>query len=150
MDELEESNLVKHAKQEFKALGYPPIEECEDDPNKWIQENVLELLRVFSKQGHSGMSAQYCIELFADMAKQKAMSPLTGGDDEWGDVSEFSQKPTWQNKRCSHVFKDDRGAYDIYGKVFRLPDGATYTSKDSDVPVAFPYTPKTEYVDVEE
>lgn len=56
---------------------------------------------------------------------------------------------THQNKRCSHVFKDkDGNAYDIDGKVFREPDGCCFTSKDSFVPVTFPYTPKTEYVDV--
>jgi len=31
------SNLIEHAKREFLKLGYLPIEECEDDPNKWIQ-----------------------------------------------------------------------------------------------------------------
>lgn len=43
-------NLVEHAKQEFLAAGYKPIEELkEDDPNRWIQENVLELLKVIDK-----------------------------------------------------------------------------------------------------
>jgi hypothetical protein len=56
----------------------------------------------------------------------------------------------WQNNRCCHVFKDNAGnAYDIDGKIFREPDGACYTSRDSRVPVTFPYTPVREYVDVE-
>lgn len=29
------------------------------------------------------------------------------------------------------------------------PDGGCYTSRDSLVPVTFPYTPKSEYVDVD-
>jgi hypothetical protein len=51
------SNLIDHAKREFLALGYEPVEDAKDDPNKWIQENILELLKVFSEQGHSGSSA---------------------------------------------------------------------------------------------
>jgi len=49
------------------------------------------------------------------------------------------------------VFKDETGeAYDINGKVFREPSGSCYTSFESRVPVTFPYTPTTEYVDVVE
>ena len=52
------SNTLNHAKRELALLGYKPIEELkEDDPDRWIQENILELLEVFSKQEHSGMSA---------------------------------------------------------------------------------------------
>lgn len=36
-------DLIEHAKREFLKLGYKPIEECEDDPDKWIQESVLGL-----------------------------------------------------------------------------------------------------------
>ena len=48
-------SFVEHAKIEFVAAGYKPLEDyAEDDPDRWIQENVLELLEAFSKQGHSG------------------------------------------------------------------------------------------------
>jgi hypothetical protein len=141
------SNLIDHAKREFLALGYKPIEEEEDGPNKWIQENVLELLQVFSEQGHSGFSAGYCINTFKKLANFEPLGPLTGKDSEWVEVS----NGLFQNSRCSHVFKRaDRfngQAYDIYGRVFRDPDGYCYTNSDSHVPVTFPYVPKTEYVD---
>ena len=137
-------NLIEHAKMEFKAVGYKPMEECEDDPNKWIQENVLELLEVFSKQGHSGSSAPFCIGYFQKLASFEPLTPLTGEDWEWNEVGEGQL----QNKRCSHVFKKDGQAYDIRGKVFREPNGCCFTSRDSRVDVEFPYTPKTEYVDV--
>lgn len=52
-----------HAEREFRALGYKPVDQ-EEGPNKWIQENVMELLEVFSKQGHSGMSAPVCVRYF--------------------------------------------------------------------------------------
>lgn len=141
------SNLIEHAKREFLAAGYKPVGEEEDGPNKWIQENILELLSVFSKQGHSGFSAPYCIDVFTKLAKFEPLCPLTGSDDEWSEVD----NGLWQNKRCGRVFKGSDGkAYDIDGKVFREPNGCCYTNKDSRVYVTFPYTPTTEYVNVPE
>ena len=68
------SDYVNHAKAEFKKLGYIPLDqEQEEGPNKWIQENVLELLDVFSKQGHSGFSAPYCIDMFQKLALFKPL-----------------------------------------------------------------------------
>jgi len=140
------SNLIDHAKREFLSLGYKPVEEEEDGPNKWIQENVLELLQVFADQGHSGFSAPYCVRMFQKLALFEPIGPLTGDDGEWNEVADG----VWQNNRCSHVFKERDGrAYDGEGRVFREPNGDCYTSKDSRVYIEFPYTPKTEYVDVE-
>jgi hypothetical protein len=142
------SNYIEHAKREFKAIGYIPLDqEQEDGPNKWIQENLIELLEVFSKQGHSGFSAGYCINAFNKLARFEPLAPLTGEDWEWQEVSES----LWQNIRCGRVFKDETGqAYDVEGKVFVEPDGCAFTSGGSKVGVTFPYTPKTEYVNVEE
>lgn len=77
---------------------------------------------------------------------------LTGEDDEWVKVGE----DTWQNKRCSAVFKGKDGqAYNNDGRVFwewysspNIDDGAPYksyfktyfTSRDSRVNVEFPWT----------
>lgn len=144
------SNLIEHAKREFAAMGYKPVEQCEDDPDKWIQEGVLALLQVFSEQGHSGSSAPYAIQCFTKLAAFEPLGPLTGADDEWANVADG----VYQNKRCGHVFKQadrfDGQAYDLDGKVFREPSGACYTGRDSMVPITFPYTPKREYVDVPE
>ena len=150
MNIVEDSNLVKHAKIEFKALGYEPVtinQGQEEDPNKWIQENVIELLKVFAEQGHSGSSAPYCIRMFEKLANFEPLGPITGEDWEWSEVIEGQM---WQNIRCSHVFKDskDGPAYDSTGRIFREPNGCCYTSSKSRVPVTFPYTPQREYVDV--
>lgn len=139
------SNLILHAERELKALGYD-LNEKEDGPNKWIVENIMELLEVFSKQGHSGGSAPYCIRLFSKLAGFEPVCPITGNDDEWFEYADGK----FQNIRCSHVFKDreDGIAYDSEGKIFREPDGCCYTSYESRVNITFPYTPKREYVDV--
>lgn len=143
--------LIEHAKREFKAIGYNDIELCEDDPNKWIQENVLELLEVFAKQGHSGSSAPFCIEFFKKLASFEPLCPLKGTDDEWTEYIDGE----YQNKRSSRVFKDKTGrVYDIYGIIWYdwYTDKETgekhktfFTSRESCVDVEFPYTPKSEY-----
>lgn len=136
------SNLVEFAKSELeraKLFG-------EGDFYGGMMGNaVLKLIQVFADEGHSGMSAGMAVSIFEKLARFEPLTPLTGEDDEWNEVG----SGMFQNRRCSHVFKEDGEAYDSMGRVFREPDGVCYTSIDSHVPVTFPYTPKTEYVDVE-
>lgn len=139
---IDEPNSVKHAKRELRASLQTT------GPDRWIADNLLQLLAVFSAQGHSGFSSPWCLSMFAKLAAFEPLGPLTGEPVEWLEVSDG----VWQNMRCSHVFKQadrfDGQAYDIQGKVFREPTGGTYTNSDSFVPITFPYTPTTEYVDV--
>jgi hypothetical protein len=148
------NNYVKHAWQEFKAAGWlDENDNFKDEMQEMICKHVLKLLEVFDGEGHSGTSAPYAISLFKNLASFDPIAPLTGEDWEWTDVAEQSGGPLWQNKRCSHVFKDNDGAYDIDGIVFydiiKGENGeeykSYYTCKESRVPVTFPYTPKTEY-----
>ena len=143
-------STLKHAELEFKAAGWLKEDGTYvDESQKWICEDVLKLLEIFSKQGHSGTSAPYAINLFEKLANQEPICPLTGEDWEWNDVSKYMDgKKVYQNKRCSHVFKENDQAYDCEGKIFREPDGCCYQSQDSKVDITFPYTPKREYVDV--
>ena len=141
------SNMLKWAEQELRYAGYD-INDPEDGPNRWLAEGTLELLKVFAGQGHSGSSAPYAVALFEKLAMWKPISPLTGEDDEWNDVG----KDTWQNRRNSAVFKENDGqAYWIEGRVFwewatypEIDDGkpfkSHYTSRDSRVNIAFPWT----------
>ena len=138
------NNYIKHAEMEFKAAGWD-LEQ--DEMQKLICDQVCELLEVFGKHGHSGTSAPYAINLFKKLAMFEPIAPLTGDDWEWNEIGEN----TWQNKRCSHVFKGADGqAYDNEGKIFRDKDGCCYISKKSRVNVEFPYKPKSEYVDSED
>jgi len=153
----EESNLIKHAKSEFRALGWcNENDEFECEMQELMCKGALDLLEVFSNQGHSGSSAPYAISLFEKLARFKPIGPLTGEDSEWNEVG----PGVFQNVRCHHVFKqDDRfngQAYDIDGIVFYewvtdedgKPYKSCFTSGDSFVPIAFPYTPTTEYREV--
>lgn len=140
------SNLMDHAKRELEAAGFMSKDGFYGD---MLGKAALELMEVFVKQGHSGMSAPAVAGVFGKLAMFEPLGPLTGEDDEWAEVAS-QNGPLYQNKRCSHVFKDNDGAYDIEGRVFREPSGACFTSRDSRVPVTFPYTPTREYVDVPE
>ncbi len=144
-----DGGIVRHAKAELEAAGYK-LDDPEEGPNKWMASALLDLLRVFSMHGHSGMSAPYCVGMFEKLAMYKPLGPLTGADSEWFDHGDGM----FQNVRDGRVFKQpDRfegQAYFMDGKVFREPSGACYTNRDSMVPVTFPYTPTTEYVDVPE
>lgn len=149
------SRLVEHAKRELEASGYK-LYGKDSELNNMIIESVMELIQTFSDQGHSGASAPYCLDLFTKLALFKPLSPLTGEDSEWNNISgEMSdlmdlKLVLYQNNRCSKVFKDGDGkAYNIEGKVFISPDGAYFTSRDSRVYITFPYTPETQYVKVD-
>ncbi len=150
------SNYHKHALAEFKAAKW--LDEngnyC-DEMQEAICKHVLKLLDVFDGEGHSGSSAPYTINLFSKLAAFEPVAPITGEDWEWVEVS----TGVYQNKRCSHVFKQaDRfngQAYDIDGKIFwewyrSSEDGkihkSYFTGSESCVPITFPYTPKREYV----
>ena len=135
-----------HALREFKAAKWMKEDGTYDcGMQKMMCNQVLELLTLFSSHGHSGSSAPYAINLFRTLAKFEPVVPLTGEDSEWNEIS----TNLWQNNRCGHIFKESNNmSYDSQGKIFREPDGCCYTSKDSRVYITFPYTPKSEYVDV--
>lgn len=150
------SNLENHALIEFRAAGW--VDEngkFKDEMQKAICKHVLKLLQVFSKEDHSGSSAPYAINLFSKLARFELIAPLTGEDWEWNDVSDYGGRddgPLYQNRRCSHVFKDSISAYDIQGIIFWewYTDPETgkkiktyFTNKNSRVSVTFPYTPKS-------
>ena len=135
------SNLIKHAQKEFQIAGW--LDEPIDEMQQMMMDNLLELLETFSKQGHSGFSASYCLGAFEVLARFNSLTPLTGKDDEWQEIGEG----VFQNKRESTVFKENGKAYWIDGIVFEDKDGCQYTKHESRAPVEFPWTkPKSKVV----
>lgn len=137
------SNLELHARKEMEIAG---LFDKDSDYGGMLGEAVMKMIKVFDDEGHSGFSANLAISIFEKVARFEPLTPLTGADDEWMEVGD----DTFQNVRCSHVFKKDGEAYDIEGRIFREPSGSCYTSFESRTPVTFPYTPTHEYVDVPE
>lgn len=151
------ANLVEYAKKEFLKLGYTPVVKCGEGPDKWLQESVIELLEVFSKQGHSGSSAPYTINMFKKLAAFKPISPILCTDDEWFDIG--SSDESYQNNRCYSIFKDGKDGKPYYGDaiVWRNQDGISYTGTvfnskrekiKSSQTIKIPFNPKTFYIDV--
>lgn len=137
----EKSNLVKHAEYELKLVGY---DEQDSDYNGMLYDDVMDLIKLFDKQGHSGCSANLVCNLFNKLSRFEPIAPLTGKDDEWN--NEFD-KNVFQNIRCSRVFKNEDGTgHDIYGKIVTFPDG---NKEYRSVNFNFPYIPKTVYVNVD-
>jgi hypothetical protein len=148
------SNIHKHALMEFRAAGWTDENgKFNDGMQEAICDHVLKLLDVFADEGHSGTTAPYTVNLFKQLAMFEPIVPLTGEDWEWTEVGDGM----FQNKRCGHVFKEGKGgqAYDGEGRIFferrTDEDGREYkthfTSRDSRVPITFPYTPVREYVE---
>lgn len=142
------SNLLTHAKHELDLIGMTA--DSTDEMNVMMRKHILHMMNEFANEGHSGFSASYAINILTKLLDFKPLSPLTGADDEWTNVREYGPEPHWQNKRKSSVFKDADGTcYDIDGKVFwewcmpyeegEKPYKSYYTSRDSRVPVTFPY-----------
>lgn len=153
------NNYEKHALREFKAAGWiDENEKFNDEMQEMICMHVMKLLEVFADEGHSGTSAPYAIDLFSKLAKFEPLTPLTGEDWEWNDVSEMCQEPTWQNKRASNVFKNENEAYDVTGIVWYTStldsngkeQKSYFTNLESRTPVTFPYTPTIVYKKQEE
>ena len=137
------SNILDHAKDELDRIGM--TEDSPDEMTRMMRKHILHMMQEFANEGHSGFSAYYAISILTKLMDFKPLSPLTGEDNEWNLVGDGH----WQNKRRSSVFKDSDGScYDIDGKVFwewyKDEDGiiskSYYTSRDSRVPVTFPYT----------
>lgn len=62
------------------------------------------MCKVFSEQGHSGFSASYTLRLFKKlMIDEETLSPLTNNPDEWTDITDMCNKPTYQSKGSFHV-----------------------------------------------
>lgn len=137
------SNILSHAKVELDRIGM--TENSADEMNVQMRKHILHMMTEFAREGHSGFSASYAISILTRLMDFKPLSPLTGDETEWHEVGDGQ----WQNKRRSSVFKDaDGSCYDIDGRVFwewyKDENGKAsktyYTSRESRVPVAFPYT----------
>jgi hypothetical protein len=105
--------LVDHAERELKAAG---LFDTDGDYGGHIGPDVLELVRVFAAQGHSGGSMDLTLELFNKVIRYKTLLPLQNPMD---NREYISHEVMLQSTRVSTVFSDDGGLtwYDIDRKV---------------------------------
>lgn len=118
------SRILEHAKEELKYAGMNISEEgCnpknpKDPMDGYVNscaKNAYELLEVFSKAGHSGMSASLTLSIFNKLANWKNLTPLTNNPKEWMKLGDLDDD--WQSKRNPSCFsKDLKTYYDINEK----------------------------------
>lgn len=138
------SAMEKWALSELKMLEDGCKDKNELMMQKAITKNVMSIVKEFCNEGHSGFSASYTLNIIKRLLDWKPIKPLTGADDEWGEVQSWNKKTnTQQNKRCTAVFRknfDNSTAYYLYGKVFSDNGGRTwYTNRESFTPIVFPF-----------
>lgn len=112
---MSESNLVTYAREELQRAG---MFGKDADYDGGVANNVMELVEVFSKQGHSGASSAVTLGVLDMLLRFQPLTPLTSNPDEWNDVSELSGEPMWQSRRKPSVFSKDGGQtwYDLDAK----------------------------------
>ena len=113
-----DSNLEQHA---FSELNRAKLFSEEGDfYDGMLGRAVFDLIVLFAKQGHSGMSGSITIDLFQKLANFQALSPLTNDPAEWQLVSDPDPDPrarrpnhpsngVWQSRRTSSAFSNDGG-----------------------------------------
>lgn len=118
--------LVEHATRELTDAGWFKTDKEDGMYDGMIGESVMELIRKFAEQGHSGMSAGIVINLFNQLARFDVINPMKNPTEsgEYIDVSAYSAptgQTVFQSTRKSSVFSEDGGKtwYDIDKRVPR-------------------------------
>lgn len=93
----EDSNLLAHAQSELERAGL--LAET-SDYGGMLGRAVLDLIRVFAGEGHSGSSAHITIDIFKRLASFDILTPLTDHPSEWMEVG----TGMWQSTRKPSVF----------------------------------------------
>jgi hypothetical protein len=108
----DDSNLIAYAKSELQRAG---MFDNDSDYGGMLGDAALDIVKVFSRQGHSGYSAAMTTAIVEKLMRFEPLTPLTYAEDEWNDVGDLSSTTLWQNKRKSTVFSEDHGLtyYDI-------------------------------------
>jgi hypothetical protein len=118
-------SLIDHAKSELRRINF-------GDEDTAV---MIEILERFFDQWDSGGAVHAVAPILQRLIAGKALTPLTGADDEWVEVSDG----VFQNIRCSSVFKDPRFhegklAYDIDAPAPRAAIAFPYWPDRADVP----------------
>lgn len=102
MTTKDESNLVRHAREELERI----TENDEyDEYDKWWINGMLRVVQAFADMEHSGASASSAISQLNALLRFKPLTPITNDPKEWVEVDDG----LWQNRRDSEAFSKDGG-----------------------------------------
>lgn len=139
-------NLIDYAESELER-----IPKDKDGMQEIINQNILDLVKLFSSQGHSGLSGRYVINALSRLLEYKPLNPLTGEADEWGDP--YGPDETQQNKRRPSVFRSKTDPpHDIDAIVVSDNGGESWFyshlfKKEINFPYLPPVTPEKIYIE---
>ena len=124
--------MIEFAKWQLDKLLEKCTEPSEKEMQKMMNNDVLELLKVFSEQGHSGFSAPIAIRLFYKLANHKLITEVEDNPDDWDENG--------QHKYITSIFKREDGTcYYMYGRLFAEPNSDNFFyNKASNVDITFP------------
>jgi len=133
----------------IKELKLAGLFDEDSDYDGMIGKAVQELLEVFGEQGHSGFSAQRVAFIFHELVKGNTLTSIKEDDKNWIEIGE----ETFQNTRCSALFKDKKGTYYLDAIVWKgQRPHDTFTGDVDGIRsrqyVKFPFMAKTFYIDV--
>ena len=149
------TNTQSYAQRELDIL----IKVVPDAIIRHFIPEILALCEAFDNSGQSGGSAPYTAGALADAIKklclQEPISPITGENSEWNDISDMDNG-TLQNNRCSAIFKDKKTGRTHYLNAisWKTQKGSTWhgTTKEGITSrqfiKSFPFKPKTFVIDV--
>lgn len=146
------TNAYNHAKKELSLLvkNYP------DSVINAFTTDILALCETFGNEISNEHQAAFTAHTLGTAIKKlclfEVLSPLTGDDSEW---SEPQDGGIMQNLRCPTVFKTkDRKPYFLDAILWRGEAGEMFAGTVEDISSsqtikAFPFEPRTFYVDVQ-
>ena len=157
--------------QSFAVRELDILSKSYTDPNdrpliEEFRDEILAICEKFGSSGQSGGSAPYVATALSHAIKKlclhEPICPVTGIDQEWVNVTDISDSPTYQNNRCSALFKNgDLGNPYYLDAIIWKGDTEGESGNDWDTfsgtvegitsrqfLQGFPFTPKTFYIDV--
>jgi hypothetical protein len=133
-------SLVEYAESELRRAGFF---DADSDYAGMVGPAVVEMMKQFADEGHSGYSAHLCLSIFERLARFLPLTPIENPmiDGSFIDHSDISGgNPTFQSNRLSSLFSEDSGKrwYDIDK---RLPRWKRWLGARRAY-IKFPYMPK--------
>lgn len=146
-------NEVKIASERERKMNETP--DGEWDYGAACYESALKAYESLLGDGHSGFSISITKSILNRLIDGLPLTPLTGDDDEWYKKLDACNKISYQNKRCSQVFKyidKDTGKIsynDMYRFEFVNDDNPDVAYRDRFAthilnemfPITMPYAP---------
>ena len=152
------NNLQEHFQRELDIMRKSVDK---DDPLivEPFVNDIVNILDTFTNENYTGATAPLASVILTQTIKAvlgyQVLSPLTGEDWEWTDISELHGSPLWQNVRDGGVFKDENGECRYSNSIVWVGEdqwdqfvGRINEYGSSNIIKEFPFMPKTFYISV--